>query len=597
MEHPSSIRPGDKLVLPLSKRMLSQYVEDETGTRQLHLFYEHKEIVFDDPALFGFGEALASQQRFAAGDAREWGQGYAWEQIQPLLQHLVEEGVLELAAAARAAELPRGKQTNPLPPATIEQAPTWFDCEVITERLTGHAVELGYLELIVPIFRVAHMLLDGEGRQVGEANVFPSALRLDIPTTWRTCPQVGSRYHADRPMNVTALKSMRMHWKSMMLCLLNIRRAYLERFPHAANPWTVGHMERLSSIVLAVPAYLMMRQRDRITNGELHPVFSCMFRVTDGLRLTLHQMLFLPVMEKTLDPDSPITAAQLYEYAERNYAFFSPHGVCAGPVAMIKEFLDVMFYGTLKYEETSVELDEMVKQGMSQLGDAFDYGLYGLQSYAVVFSLWPIMARSYEALWQVIEDWDNPIPLLTSLKKRVKHNLDYQRSETLLANESLRQSRDRAYEDMYMNAATDLSHTRYNDSLRALLITEDLTQHKQAADKLRQLLKRKLELTTDKGKLTAFVDCIMDYLRQEQCIVKAACDIQTEINRLLQRPQPQRPFTAAQLDTYNGLLGNVSRLAYLSRVLEQVLNISIDVSKDCIEITDNERNNPKSNSG
>ena len=38
------------------------------------------------------------------------------------------------------------------------------------------------------MFRVAHIALDAEGRQVSEANVFPPALRLDVDTEWRPVP-------------------------------------------------------------------------------------------------------------------------------------------------------------------------------------------------------------------------------------------------------------------------------------------------------------------------------------------------------------------------------------------------------------------------
>jgi hypothetical protein len=178
-----------------------------------------------------------------------------------------------------------GARPSPLPPAETTEARTWLECESITETLAGRPLELGYLELVIPIFRVAHMALDGDGRQVGEANVFPKPLRLDIPTKWRTCIYSGSRFQDERPMNVTALKAIRAHWPQIMTALLRIREAYLERFPHARNGWTVGEIERLATLVLAVPTYQLMR-KGGLQNGELHPALSSMFRVTDGLRMT-----------------------------------------------------------------------------------------------------------------------------------------------------------------------------------------------------------------------------------------------------------------------------------------------------------------------
>ena len=96
-------------------------------------------------------------------------------------------------------------------------------------------MELGFLEVILPIFRIAHAALDTDQRQVGEANVFPSGLRLDVPTEWRTCNLPGTRYQNEKPMNVTAMRVMRAHWSQMMATLLRVREAYLSRFPEAAQ--------------------------------------------------------------------------------------------------------------------------------------------------------------------------------------------------------------------------------------------------------------------------------------------------------------------------------------------------------------------------
>ena len=46
----------------------------------------------------------------------------------------------------------------------------------------------------------------------------------------------------------------------------------------------------------------------RVENGQLHPVLSSMFRVTDGLRMTMHHMLFIPFGEPTRKPDTPMTS-------------------------------------------------------------------------------------------------------------------------------------------------------------------------------------------------------------------------------------------------------------------------------------------------
>ena len=59
-------------------------------------------------------------------------------------------------------------------------------------------------------------------------------------------------------MNATALKAMRTHWPQMMAALLRIRAAFLRRFAEAADGMTVGHLERLATLVLSVPTMVSL---------------------------------------------------------------------------------------------------------------------------------------------------------------------------------------------------------------------------------------------------------------------------------------------------------------------------------------------------
>ena len=168
---------------------------------------------------------------------------------------------------------------------------------------------------------------------------FPQACGWMYPTEWRTCNLPGTRYLNKKPMNVTAMQVMRAHWSQMMAAVIRIREAYLRRFPEADGAFTIGHLERLSVVTLAVPTYQLMRRNHRVANGELHPALSSLFRVTDGVRMTMHQMLFLPGVEPTRSPNEAVTVDEIIDYAERNYSFHSEHAVCAGPGVMVRELI------------------------------------------------------------------------------------------------------------------------------------------------------------------------------------------------------------------------------------------------------------------
>ena len=100
----------------------------------------------------------------------------------------------------------------------------------------------------------------------------------------------------------------------------------------------------------------------------------------------MHYMLFIPFYESTRDPNTAVTSAELYAYAERNALFLSDYGVCAGPKAMIDEFLHVLVDGQPVEEESRV-LDPAIEAALADLDSAFHYGFYGLGACRRVFTL------------------------------------------------------------------------------------------------------------------------------------------------------------------------------------------------------------------
>lgn len=591
----------DELVLPKHKRVFIQYVDAESGATELRLYYGDKEISFDEPELFGFGEGLAKQSRFVASTATTWGENYEWPRIRELLEQLIEEGVLRHATCDDAPELPPTRdlaRPSPLPPAPCAVARTWLEAETIIPELTGRSLELGYLELVLPLYRIPHVALDGEGRQVGEGNVFPKALRLDVPTEWRTCPHAGSRYQHERPMNVTALKSMRAHWKQMMVAILRVRDAYLRRFPSARVQWTVGDLHCLSALVLSIPTYLMLREQDRVPNGELHPVLSSMYRVTDGVRMVMHHMLFSEDIEATLPLHAPMTAAELYAYAERNEIFIAEHGVCAGPRAMIEEFLGILMDGREIEGAAAVELAGPVQSALSAIETVFDYVLHGLQAYSVVSSRWPAMTRTYELLVPIVAQWSGPTAAgVRAFQEQLERSLTFLRTLTRQNTEERRLKREQVYVEMYARSANALGSSSQSGTLQERIAPVAVGNDAAACARLKTLLQRRFSevADADASAIEHMVDVLMDYLRCEQAIVRTASGIQRSINELLGRKQPSRALTGSDLAIHYRLLASLytaehlasagGRLPHLIDDLEEHLGLQIVVTGDAIEFS------------
>lgn len=587
--HSQDLTGNEELLFPLHKRTIVQYSQDAEGAKELHIYYDDKEISFDEPELFAFGETLAKQAKFTAKTATGWGPGYPWPQVKKLLEHLLDEGILHYAETFEAEQTPErnGYCPSPLPPAQTATSRNWVECEAITRELAGRELELGYLELVIPVFRVAHIAMDTEGRQVGEANVFPQALRLDVETEWRSCPYSGSRYLDERPMNVTALRSMSTYWPQMMAALLRIRNAYLQRFPEARHGWTVGGIEALATLVLAVPTYQLMRTQHPVENGQLHPALASMFRVTDGLRMVTHQMIFVPVGEPTLPTATPMTTSEIYDYSERNYAFSSAHGVCAGPKVMVEEFLNVLVNGIPIKDADSVVLDEPVLTALEDIEQAFDYGLYGLQAHAVVFSIWPAMTRCYVQLADIVQAWSGAMPeQLSNFSERLQAHIAVLNTQTHHASEEWRNKREQAYADIYRHCEQGLSVATEHKSLIERIAPVFEMRHHSVKEQLRTVLQAFCgEGNPANADVEKMLNCLMNFFLQVQAILSLAGEIQQRINELLGRTQPVHAFEAKQIDIHNLLQGSDSRrLPFILDELEEVFNIRILITKETIEI-------------
>jgi hypothetical protein len=444
--------------------------------------------------------------------------------------------------------------------------------------------------LVVPIFRVAHMSVDAEGRQVGESNAFPAVLRVDVATKWRTCIYSGSRYQDPKPMNVSALKSMRAHWAPMMALLLKVREAYLARCPEARAGWTVGHLERMSTAVLALPALQLMRRDDRVENGQLHPVLSSMFRVTDGLRMTMHHMLFIPFGEPTRKPDTPMTGAEVVAYAERAFSLHSEHGVCAGPRVMIEEFLSVLVDGRAPRDGLPAELELALQAAVADIEPAIDYAMLGLQAYAAIFSLWPMTMRTYEQPHGIAQAWAQvePTPAVQGLLTWLDPIVTRLRTATHLATEAWRADREFVYADMYAQSERARTGALPTVGLAARQAPRAVAGDDAALQQLHASVAAHFGPgagATEQHFRAEWLTALMQYFLQAQAVVRTAGAVQQQINAALGRDTPAHKFSVADIDIYVQLVGMTEgRVPFLLGELEQQFGLEVGIDADAIAL-------------
>lgn len=576
--------PHEMLYLPFRRRFTSEYATTPEGSKELRLFFGIKEISFDEPDLFSFGETLIQQDQFMAGSATTWsaGEPYDWERVKGLLETLLAEGILSREATRPSPEKDFHRKRQEV--EARREAPTeplWWnpDCPRLMERLTGRPLELGFLETVLPVHRIPHPALDQEGRQVGEMNVFPEAMRLRLPPEWRVCPYPGTRYWADALMNVTALRSMTRHWKPMLRGVLAVREEYLRRYPlRPGERLRLGDLHAMCYAVLALPALLLMRGNAPVANGELEPVLSSMFRVTDGVRMVAAHILYLHQEPRTYD--TPVTAAELLHMTERKYKFISTRGVCAGPPHLVDEFLVTLLDG-----KPVTGTPPPVPAWDADIPLAMDYALRGMQLNSLQLSLWNRMCHAYDVMRSVLlEVRDEPGGLCSRLRDRLERDWALIQP-TGLASSSHRDWVQARYLEIFDQAWRGLRGVREDERVRLQDVFTPSQDEVDGRDRLRlrELLHSRAGSPSGSRReaLDIIADTLAEFLEHERSTLRAMAGIQRRVNALLQRPHPERRFSSADLALHLRLrTGTLGALPYLPDVLRDELGILSENTED-----------------
>jgi hypothetical protein len=380
----SELQPSEVLCIPKRRRLTHSRFKNEEGQEILHLFYGEVELIFDEPDIAPLGEKLIEVERFRAEEAMAWSNAapHDWEKIRELLQALIDQNVLK-----RISESPAdAKETYPqrlgLAPEDRE-ARTFTNaddrCPAITEEAFGRSIDIANLEVFVPVYRIAHPAMDNDGRQVGENNVTPRTLFLDLPTQRRVCSYAGSRYQDELPMNITALKHMAKRWPELLSLTEQFRLELWKRLPpRDASALRAGELHLLGVCKLASVSYVMVRGENPTANGELDGGLAAMFRLVDGVRLVTNELL-------RAEPggegwDTPVTSQTITDYADRYAVYRGNHGVCAGPPALIDEYMRVL----IGEQAAPIQAEPAVAERLGDIDAAIDYGLLGQRVESVV---------------------------------------------------------------------------------------------------------------------------------------------------------------------------------------------------------------------
>jgi hypothetical protein len=340
-----------------------------------------------------------------------------------------------------------------------------------------------------------------------------------------------------------------------------------------------------------------MRVENRVENGKLHPALSSAFRLTDGLRMLMHHMLFVPFNEPTRTGTTPMTGFEAHQYAERNYSFHTGQGVCAGPPSMVDDFLAVILDRADPKGGWPDEIDPEVQASLDEVERAVDYGLLGLQAFGSVFSLFPTSTAGHAELREIVTNWTrSESPTLAHLRMRCEKIHEVTQSVGWLKSDAYRKSRLIAYNDMYQKCGFGLTGTFPEPSLEEQYenlprLPEETMAH------LKSLFARHFNDLEDGDELfERLAQWLGRFISFVQVALRVSLEVQDRINALLGREKPQKTFMGRDLGTYIGLDKTVDsksekkEVPFLVDDIARFLGVTIDITVDEIIITDGVRN-------
>jgi hypothetical protein len=437
---------------------------------------------------------------------------------------------------------------------------------VITGEAFGRELDLSNLEVLIPIYRVGHPAMDADGRQVGENNVTPRTLFLDLPTQRRVCNYAGSRYQSDVPMNITALKHMTKRWPELLSLSEQLRVALWSRLsPRNPAALTVGEVHYLCVCTLASVGYVMVRGDDPVPNGQLDGGLAAMFRLIDGVRLVTTDMMRQRAGGHSCE--APLSAQGIADYADRYNVYRGNLGVCAGPPALIDEYLRVL----LGEAPAPIQIEPDVATRLGDIGAAIDYGLLGQR----LESLVRIFGSSQGLLLDRLRGAFKEQPAGNALKALLDEPIDSERYPLLREDHALVDTFKLELEVNRWLFARGGEGLPKSSEAAVKTIDELMKLDPQAQAAARRKLSEFFAAVPGAGELGESIRgelaaAAADIFALERRCLRAVGSEQRQLNESLRRASG-RPLTGADLETYTRPRNGPS----LSGVLTEGLRISV----------------------
>ncbi len=201
-------------------------------------------------------------------------------------------------------------------------------------------------------------LYSDSGRQLGEENARPFVLNHHVEAETIDCKYKGSR--EGRPINMSALRIAMQNFDAGLAITQAVRSHHLDQLPqsHTLGIWDLYIIARAS---IAIIAY---RQRFKHQTGvrpSVTDALTSQYQFISGVFMICRHMM--ENGDPAIITNRPMTADELYSYADRHGIFISFNGMaCAGSAKKINEFLELCCNGDSSVAANQIELSDLVSQ-------------------------------------------------------------------------------------------------------------------------------------------------------------------------------------------------------------------------------------------
>lgn len=185
-------------------------------------------------------------------------------------------------------------------------------------------------------------LMGEDDRQLGEANTRPEVFNRDIPAEVQACKYAGTRY--GKNINISALRVAMQHFYEAASITVAVRDYHMRQIgkpvSEAPGAWDLYVISR------AAVALISYRYRYGKTspNEQVPNDLSSLYKLVTGVFVIIREMT--RAAYPGIKENEPFTGKGLYKYGDENYMFSSANNmVCAGSVAKITEFLELLIQG------------------------------------------------------------------------------------------------------------------------------------------------------------------------------------------------------------------------------------------------------------